>query len=267
MNNDNNSKEYKNELVRVSFPEKRVALLTLNNPPLNVITLALSAELKETLAAINADSDIRVVVITGSGERAFSVGADVGEFPQVWDDVIGKKLQKENEVYNDVEFLDKPVIAAMEGVVCGGGVELAMACDLRILSARGKMALPEINLGVFPGSGGLFRLPKFVGKAKAMELMFTGEFIDADECLRIGLVNRLAPAGEALRASLELAKTIAGKPFEALKLIKRGVREIGQAPTEQCFERNLAYSRRIFQTEDCAEGVDAFFHKRKPDFK
>ena len=259
--------EYKSKLVLVEKPVKNVALLTLNNPPLNLVTLELSAELRETLFKLERDDEVRVVVLTGSGSRAFCVGSDVKEFPHVWDDVIGKKLQKENETFNAIEFLSKPVIAAMEGNVCGGGYEMAMACDLRILAESGRIAQPEINLGVFPGSGGLFRLPKLVGASKAMEMMFLGEFIEAKDCLALGLVNKIAPDGEAVKTALEMAAKIAEKPFEAIKLIKKGVREIGMGPTEQCFYKNLEFSKTIFQTPDCAEGVDAFLHKRAPKFK
>ena len=222
--------EYENNLILVEKPADKVALITLNNPPLNLVTLELSRELKETLFRLEQDDEVRVVVLTGSGEKAFCVGSDVKEFPQVWDDVIGKKLQKENEVFNAIEFLDKPVIAAMEGNVCGGGYEMAMACDLRILSESGRIAQPEINLGVFPGSGGIFRLPKLVGASKAMEMMFLGEFIDAEDCLRLGLVNRLAPAGKTVSAALDLAERIAHKPFEAIKLIKKGYRKSAWYP-------------------------------------
>ena len=259
--------EYKSKLVLVEKPVKNVALLTLNNPPLNLVTLELSAELRETLFKLEHDDEVRVVVLTGSGSRAFCVGSDVKEFPHVWDDVIGKKLQKENETFNAIEFLSKPVIAAIEGNVCGGGYEMAMACDLRILAESGRIAQPEINLGVFPGSGGLFRLPKLVGASKAMEMMFLGEFIEAKDCLALGLVNKIAPDGEAVKTVLEMAAKIAEKPFEAIKLIKKGVREIGMVPTEQCFYKNLEFSKTIFQTPDCAEGVDAFLHKRAPKFK
>ena len=258
---------YENKMILVEKPADRVALVTLNNPPLNLVTLELSREFRETLYKLNQDDEVRVVVLTGSGQKAFCVGSDVKEFPHVWDDVIGKKLQKENETFNAIEFLDKPVIAAMEGTVCGGGYEMAMACDLRILSETGRIAQPEINLGVFPGSGGLFRLPKLVGASKAMEMMFLGEFIEAGDCLRLGLVNRLAPGGEVVNAAIALAEKIADKPFEAIKLIKKGVREIGMVPTDQCFYKNLEFSRSIFQTEDCAEGVDAFLNKRSPQFK
>ncbi|MFK3707229.1 enoyl-CoA hydratase/carnithine racemase [Raoultella sp. BIGb0138] len=243
-----------------------VAVVTLNNPPLNLVTLSLSKQLRATLQSLDADDEVRVIVLTGSGHKAFCVGSDIKEFPEVWDNVIEKKLQKENETFNTIEFLNKPVIAAMEGVVCGGGFEMAMACDLRVLSDSGKIALPEINLGVFPGSGGLFRLPKLIGAARAVELMMTGTFVEAQQCIAWGMVNRLAPAGTVLEAAVSLAQEIALKPREAIKLIKRGVREIGMQPTEQCFLQNLRFSENIFRTVDCAEGVAAFLEKREAKF-
>ena len=260
--------EYRNKLVLVEKKtEDKIAVLTLNNPPLNLVSLELSAELRETLVKIEEDTDVRVLVIRGSGSRSFCVGSDIKEFPSVTDDVIGKKLHKENDVFNIIEFLDKPVIAAMEGTVCGGGFELAMACDIRILSEEGQIAQPEINLGVVPGSGGLFRLPKLVGAAKAMEMMFLGEFIPAPLCLSLGLVNRLAPAGKTNEAACEMAKIIASKPFEAIKIIKKSVREIGMMGSAECFYKNLEYSKHIFKTPDCKEGVAAFFAKRPPKFQ
>jgi enoyl-CoA hydratase/carnithine racemase len=259
--------DYKNNLILVENKGKGVALVTLHNPPLNLVTLPLRDELSEALRKLDVDEAVRVVVLTGSGQKAFCVGSDVKEFPEVWDDVITKKLQKENETFNLIEFLSKPVMCAMEGTVCGGGFEMAMACDMRILSEEGRIAMPEINLGVFPGSGGLFRLPKLVGPYKAMEMMFLGEFVPAEDCVRIGLVNRLAPAGKVVDTALELAGKIAEKPFEAIKLIKKGVHAIGSKSTEESFIDNLRFSEEIFKTPDCAEGVDAFLNKRKPHFK
>lgn len=259
--------DYKNKLVLVEKRDNRVALVTLNNPPLNMVTLELSAELAETLRKIDRDDDIRVVVLTGSGVKSFSVGSDVKEFPSVWDDPIGKKLKRENEAFNAFEFLSKPVIAAMEGNICGGGAEMSMACDMRVLAATGRMAFPEVNLGVFPASGGVFRLPKLVGPAKALELMYLGEFIDAEECRRIGLVNWVAPAGDAVKFALEIAGRIAIKPVESIKTIKRGVRELWLKPTTESFLDNLQLSDELFATPDCAEGVSAFLEKRKPNFK
>ncbi len=253
-------------ILTEKFADK-TALVTLNNPPLNLVTLDLCRELHETLLALEDDPEVRAVVLTGSGQKAFCVGSDIKEFPQVWDDVIHKKLEKENLAFNQVELLSKPVIAAMEGNVLGGGCELSMACDIRILSEAGRIGLPEIHLGVFPGSGGIFRLAKLVGPAKAVEMMYTGQMLCAKEALQLGLVNRVVPQGTACTAALELAGQIAQKPFEAIRLIKRGVRELWQKTTQECFYPNLELSRTVFQTSDCAEGVDAFLHKRKPQFQ
>ena len=259
--------QYANKLVLVEKPQKGVALLTLNNPPLNMVTLDLSAELLETLHTIDRDDEVRVAVLTGSGNRSFCVGSDIKEFPRVWDDPIGKKLKRENEAFNAIEFLGKPVIAAMLGNICGGGSEMSMACDMRVLAENGKMAFPEINLGVFPASGGVFRLPKLVGPAKALELMYLGEFIDARECLRIGLVNWVVPADEVVAKALEIAGKIAVKPFESVKIIKQGVRELWLKPTGESFFDNLRLSSAVFATPDCAEGVKAFLEKRPPAFR
>jgi enoyl-CoA hydratase/carnithine racemase len=260
--------KYKNEFILIERqPEDRIAIATLNNPPLNLVSLQLAEELRQTMVKLEEDEEVRVIILKGSGSRAFCVGSDIKEFPSVADDVIGKKLHKENDAFNMIEFLDKPVIAAMEGTVCGGGFEMAMACDIRILSEDGKIAQPEINLGVVPGSGGLFRLPKLVGSAKALEMMYLGEFVPAQECLSLGLVNKLAPAGKTLETAYEMAKKIAQKPFEAIKIIKKSVREIGMAGSAECFYKNLEYSKYIFKTADCKEGVEAFFAKRPPKFQ
>lgn len=255
-----------NRLILTEVFSNHTALITLNNPPLNLVTLDLCRELHETLLTLEDDPNVRVIVLTGSGQRAFCVGSDIKEFPEVWDDVIHKKLQNENLTFNQIELLSKPVIAAMEGNVLGGGCEISMACDIRILSETGRIGLPEINLGVFPGSGGLFRLARLVGPAKAVEMIYTGQVICAKDALELGLVNRVVPQGTACTAALELADQIAQKPFEAIRLIKRGVRELWQKTTEECFYTNLELSRAVFKSADCAEGVDAFLNKRSPHF-
>ena len=169
---------YQNKLLLVEVKDN-VALVTLNNPPLNILTLEVSAEMRDTFHKLEEDEDVRVIVLRGSGQKAFCVGADIKEFPKVWDDVIGKKLMNENLAIDAIELLDKPVIAALEGNTLGGGCEIAMAADIRIMSETGHIGLPEINLGVFPGSGGLFRLARYVGVAKAYELLYTGHIMDA----------------------------------------------------------------------------------------
>lgn len=147
--------EYPNELILVDKHPSGVAVVTIHHPPLNVVTLPLTQELKETLLRIDRDDEIRCVVYTGSGDRAFSVGSDVKEFPAVWDDVVQKKLKAENEAFNLLELLSKPVIAAIRGVECGRGLEQALACDIRIMGDTARAAPPEVNLGVFPASGGV----------------------------------------------------------------------------------------------------------------
>lgn len=258
--------KYENNLILVSIKDK-VALVTLNRPPLNILTLEMTAELRRTLHQLEVDEDVRVVVLRGSGERAFCAGADIKEFPSVWDDVIGKKLLNENLAVDEIELLEKPVIAALEGNTLGGGCEIALACDIRIMSETGKIGLPEINLGVFPGSGGLYRLARHVGLSKAYEMLYVGSIIEAAEALSIGLVSQVVPAGSTEEHALTLARVIASKPFEAIKLIKKGVRAMWQKPTEEVFRTNLEFSKQIFQTPDCAEGVDAFINKREPRFQ
>lgn len=257
---------YTNGLLKVKIQDF-VALVTISNPPLNILTLELSAEMRDTLHRLEDDDAVRVIVLRGSGSKAFCVGADIKEFPEVWDDVIGKKLRNENLAIDAIELLDKPVIAALEGNTLGGGCEIAMAADIRIMSESGRIGLPEINLGVFPGSGGLFRLARYVGISKAYEMLYTGKIISAGEAAQIGLVNRIVPEGQTEEAAMEMARVIADKPFEAVKLIKRGVRELWQKTTAENFYPNLELSRTVFRTSDCAEGVDAFIHKRTPQFK
>ncbi|MCI8659071.1 MAG: enoyl-CoA hydratase/isomerase family protein [Lachnospiraceae bacterium] len=258
--------EYRNELLKVKI-EDYVAVVMIDHPPLNILTLSLSAEMQETFHRLEEDTEVRVIVLRGSGEKAFCVGADIKEFPQVWDDVIGKKLRNENLAIDGIELLDKPVIAAMEGNVLGGGCEIAMACDIRFMSETGKIGCPEINLGVFPGSGGLYRMARYIGIARAYEMLYTGKTISAQEACQIGLVNHVVPAGKTEEEAVKLARVIADKPFEAIKLIKKGVRQLWQKTTEENFYPNLELSRTVFQTPDCAEGVDAFINKRPPHFQ
>ena len=179
-------------------PGEGIAKLTLNIPPLNLVTLEMTEQLIEALEELEGDEAVRAVVVTGAGDRAFCAGSDVKEFAEVRDRVVQMKLARENEAFGRFESLSKPTVAAIEGLAYGGGCEISMACDLRITGEGARFALPEVRLGVVPGSGGLFRLPELVGPARAMELMYLGESIDASEAERLGLVNEVVPDGEAL---------------------------------------------------------------------
>jgi enoyl-CoA hydratase len=252
--------------VLVERLEDGVAMLTLHNPPLNLVTLGMTEQLLEALEELEAEDAVRAVVVTGAGDRAFCAGSDVKEFADVRDRVVEKKLARENEAFGRFESLSKPIVAAIEGLAYGGGCEISMACDLRITGEGAKFALPEVRLGVVPGSGGLFRLPELVGPARAMQLMYLGEPIDAREAERLGLINEVVPDGEALPRALDVARSISRRPKEAVAAIKRGVRESLHSSREESVRLTLELSDHVFKSEDCAEGIRAFFEKREPRF-
>jgi enoyl-CoA hydratase/carnithine racemase len=243
-----------------------VATLTLDNPPLNLNAMPTLHLLRRYVAQIAGDTRVRCVVVTGAGERAFCAGSDVHEFQSVMDDVVARKLRLENEAFDGLAELPVPVIAALNGVALGGGAEIALACDLRIMAAGARIGFPEVKLGVFPGSGGTFRLPRLVGSARAFELLYTGDPIAADDALRIGLVNRVVPQVEVLPAALALAARLAAGPALALSMIRREVRAAGHQSTAQAIAQSLADSDAVFKGLDVVEGVRAFFEKRPAKF-
>lgn len=243
-----------------------VALLTLDNAPLNLNTLSTLDRLKDVCQRIAADTSIRVLVITGAGNRAFCAGSDISEFAHVREDVVPRKLARENDAFTAIEELPVPVIAALNGVTLGGGAEIALACDIRVMDETTRIGFPEVKLGVFPGSGGVFRLPKLVGPSYAYELLYTGDLIDAREAHRVGLVNRLAPAGHAVKEALALAEMLATRPALALSLIKAGVRDALHQDVKEATSRTLADSHLVFTGPDIEEGINAFFAKRPAVF-
>ena len=254
-------------MIRLEKQANKVAIVYLDNPPLNILTLDMTQHLINLFTEIEEDDEIRTVIITGAGEKAFCAGADINEFVAVRDKVIEKKLSKENEALLKIDTLSKPVIAAMDGVTLGGGCEIALACDIRIIAQNVKIGLPEIKLGVFPGSGGLYRLPKIVGLSNALEMMYTGDALTAQEAYRIGLVNHVAEPREALIFAKKMAEKIAKQPKQSLAAIKKGVRKSLEITQEEAIQYNLELSDQVFKTPDCEEGINAFFEKRAPLFK
>jgi enoyl-CoA hydratase/carnithine racemase len=246
----------------------RVAHLTLINPPLNLVTRELLQELDaalETLAASSAD-DVRAVVVTGHGERAFSAGSHVGEFEAQRGAAGRERHELESGVASRLAELPMPTIAAIEGNALGGGLELALCCDVRIASERARLGLPEVRLAVTPGAGGTQRLPRVVGAARARELILTGRVISADEALRIGLVHQVVPAGDALAAADAVATEIAARGPLAVREAKRLVGLAMELDLDAGLAAERDASERVFASEDMLEGVRSFFDKRDPEY-
>jgi enoyl-CoA hydratase/carnithine racemase len=248
--------------------ENGVATITLNNPPLNVVTLQLTRDLSATLDKLAADPAVRVLILTGAGSRAFCAGSDLSEFPALMGpgQVVPGKLQLENETYSKVDDFPKPTICAVRGLAYGGGLELAVCCDLIVVEEGTRLCLPEIKIGVFPGSGGTVRVTRRIGEGRAKEMMFFGDPIDTATALAWGLVNRVVPAGEALNEARAMAETLAKRPNQALQLCKKAVDLSFDTTEDKAVADTLALSAEAFETDDCREGVRAFFAKEEPRF-
>jgi enoyl-CoA hydratase len=245
----------------------RVAHLELANPPLNLVTRELTERLHEALGRLAAADDVRAVVVTGRGERAFCAGSHIGEFAALRGRVAEGKLLLEKLVYRQLAELPMPTIAAIEGDALGGGLELALCCDLRIASGRARLGMPEVRLAVLPGSGGTQRLPRLVGPARAKELILTGRLISAEEAERIGLVNEVVPTGEARVRADAVAAEIAARGPLAVREAKRLIDAAADLDLDAGLAAELDASERVFASDDMAEGADAFFAKRDPDYR
>lgn len=252
------------DLIELTTGE--VATLRLVNPPLNLVSVDLTRQLDAALMQLESDTSVRCVIVTGTGERAFCAGSDVKEFESLYRRVGEGKLLLEKAVYRRLALLPMPTIAAIQADALGGGLELALACDLRVADERAKLGLPEVRLGVMPGSGGTQRLPRIVGLARAKEMILTGEIMNAAEAEAIGLVNRVAPAGEAVAVSTEIAETIASRGPVAVREAKKALDLAGDLPLDEGLAKELDASERIFSSKDMLEGAKAFFEKRGPEF-
>jgi enoyl-CoA hydratase len=244
----------------------KVGLITLNRPKqLNALNDALMNELGEALLAFEADENIGAMVITGS-EKAFAAGADIGAMA-TWTYMDVYKSDYITRNWETIKRVRKPVIAAVAGYALGGGCELAMMCDIMIAADTAKFGQPEIKLGIIPGAGGTQRLPRAVGKAKAMDLVLTGRMMDVNEAERAGLVSRIVPADKLLEEALGAGQAIADFSLPSVLAAKESINRAYEAPLNEgmLFERRMFHS--LFATEDQKEGMKAFIEKRKPDFK
>jgi enoyl-CoA hydratase len=249
--------------------EKNVAVLTINRPDkYNALNEEVMAEISSAMDELAADDVVRVVIITGAGEKAFVSGADIGALQQLNTPDDGSAYsQRGQAVMNKVEKLPKPVIAALNGYTLGGGLELAMACDIRLAADSARMGQPEAGLGLSPGYGGTQRLPRLVGKGMAKLLILTGEMIDAQEALRIGLVQKVVPREELLGEAKALATKMAGMPPLSLAACKGAINQGLEVDLEGGLSIESVEFGNLCTTEDYHEGTTAFLEKRKPVFK
>ena len=246
-----------------------VAHLTLDDPPLNLVTRELLIELGAALDILEGSfpGDVRAVVVTGAGERAFSAGSHVKEFESQRGPEGRERHALESGVADRLARLPMPTIAAIEGNALGGGLELALCCDIRVASESSRLGLPEVRLAVTPGAGGTQRLPRVVGAARAKELILTGRVLTADEAERIGLVSRVVPVGQARAAADEIGAEIAARGPVAVREAKRLVDLATEVDLATGLAAELDASDRVFATDDMLEGAEAFFAKREPHYR
>ncbi len=242
----------------------RVAILAIDKPKMNQLSGEVFEAMRKHLDSVEADKEIRCVIITGTGEKAFSAGADLasgfGDFSPV------DFLKRGQDIWNKVEYFPKPVIAAINGHALGGGCELAMACHIRFMKKGARIGLTETNLGIMPGYGGSLRLPRLVGKAKALEMMYLGAQCEADDALAIGLVDHITE-GNVLDAALELANKIAKRAPLSVAAITKLCNISQNITPEQHLKIEREELGKLFNSKDAQEGIGAFFEKREANFK
>ena len=252
------------EMIRLEQGDG-VAAITLNRPDiLNAMNNPMRRELLDVFTRLRTDEDVRAILIAGAGDRAFCAGADIKEFLDPPVPTRFREDRKRLNFHREMDRCPQPIIAAIRGYALGGGLELALACDIRLAAEDAQLGLTEVNLAIIPGSGGTQRLPRLVGRGKALEMILTGARIPAAEALRIGLVERVVPAAELLSAAHELARTIAAKAPIALRYAKEAVVGGLELPLADGIRLENDLATLLRTTEDRVEGARAFVEKRKP---
>lgn len=253
-------------LVRVER-DGAIALLWLDNPPLNLVSAALTRELDRALQDLDADRSVRAVIVTAAG-RAFCAGSNIREFPDLMHTgtAVERKLAYENEVFDRMAGLRPPTIAAIQGLALGGGAELSLCCDYRIMAEETQIGFPEVRLGTMPGSGGVTRLPRLIGSARALALMWDGDPLTAERAAAIGLVDEVVPLAHVLERARERARHWAEQPARAVQSIKRAVLGGMEMPFAEATQLALGLSDDLYRCADMDEGVRAFLEKRAPRF-
>jgi enoyl-CoA hydratase len=258
--------------IRTEVADK-IAVLTIDHPPVNSFNRQVVTELNEAIDELLADDEVKAIVIIGGGTNAFVAGADIPEIKGLLDQpeegytAAREFIERGQAVHLKIEKATKPVIAAINGFCLGGGLELAMSCHMRICSDRARLGQPEINLGIIPGWGGTQRLARIIGKGKAIELILTGDMITAQEAYRLGLVNKVVPAGAVLKEAQGLARKIVSKSKFPIAAGLRAITEGLAVSIEEGLRIEADQFVSLADTEDIREGVGAFLEKRQPQFK
>ena len=245
-----------------------VAIVTIDHPPVNALSAALLEELEAELARLDGDESVRAIVLRGGGQRAFVAGADISEFPALREAASqeGGSARGIQRLGAHMDAADTPFVAAIQGFCLGGGLELAMCCDVRVAADDAQLGQPEIKLGLIPGGGGTQRLPRLVGHGRALLLNLTGDFIDGNTAYEWGLVERVVPRDEVLDAALEIARSIAQRSPHSVAVLRELARTCRDLPLEEGLRREAEAFRRCLASEDGLEGVAAFLEKREPHF-
>ncbi len=257
-----------NPTVQCETGSDGVSVVTVNRPDkLNALNAAVVSELADVVQHIAHDDAVRGVVITGAGSKAFVAGADVNELAEVAHGRGTEFAQRGSRVFREIEQLAKPVVAAVNGFALGGGCELAMACHIRYAAPHARFGQPEVKLGVIPGYGGTVRLPRLIGRGRALELLLTGGMIDADEALRIGLINRIVPAEKLVDEARALLRTILAQGPVAVRLCLEAVDRGGDLGRDDALSLEATLFGAACDTEDRHEGTRAFLERRPPAFR
>jgi enoyl-CoA hydratase len=245
-----------------------VAVVTIDHPPVNALSAPLLEELEAELVGLDGDDDVRAIVLKGAGERAFVARADISEFPSLREAGLqeGGSARGIQKLGARMDASDTPFVAAIHGFCLGGGLELAMCCDIRVASEDAQLGQPEIKLGLIPGGGGTQRLPRLVGLGRALMLNLTGDFIDAPTAYEWGLVEKVVPREELLETAMGVARAIAARSPVAVGVLRELARTTRDLPLEEGLRREADGFRRCLASEDGAEGVAAFLEKREPEF-
>lgn len=248
--------------------KRDVAVVTIDDPPLNLLSRVTKAQLRDMFLALKDRSEVLAIVLRGAGTQAFSGGADIREFPQRIADGNADQIAREgHQLVSSIAQCGKPTVSLVDGVAYGAGLEVILATDLRLATGRASFAFPEVTRGVFPGNGGTQLLPRIVGQAHALELMLTGNPIDAVEAHRIGLVNRLLQSADPHAEAIEFAEHLASLPTTAVRRIRRLVGAAINQPLSKGLELEAQLFGEVFRTEAVREGIKAFQEKRPPDFR